>query len=457
MTDFLLIDFGTTSTKTARIDIKTGIFSNLLSYSALKNCAKNPGHHEFDMYEVKRRFEEICHHNYSQSPFSGIMICSEMHGFAVLDSNDNPITNYISWKDERALEKDGEIESAFTDVCGFWKNDFKKITGMTPRPGFMPMSLLNISRTNILPSDIRVVDLPGWLSRSTGCPTGHIHRTMLAGLGVYDIRNNIIAKNLVLWLSEKIGSNIYLDTPAEITTVSGYWNEVPIYVGLGDHQCSLLGAGLIDDQALSINIGTGAQISTLHPTLYPEEAELRPFLFDLCLKTITHIPGGRALATYVNFIQKLVGPNFDIWEDLSNVSTDAISDGSLLFQLGIFPGARGYENGGAIRYINEGTFDKENYLHSLLRSFAEQYIDITKLFDPEKSYSRLIVSGGIARRLPSFVEFMQKRTKYHIGGATNLDESLIGLRAATLLATGQTKDIKSAQQYFGRKIIFTQD
>ena len=52
---------------------------------------------------------------------------------------------------------------------------------------------------------------------------------------------------------------------------------------------------------------------------------------------------------------------------------------------------------------------------------------------------------------------MQKRTKYHIGGATNLDESLIGLRAATLLATGQTKDIKSAQQYFGRKIIFTQD
>ncbi|MEE3233496.1 MAG: FGGY family carbohydrate kinase [Candidatus Latescibacterota bacterium] len=457
MTSFLLIDFGTTSTKSIILNINTGNFSNPLSHTALKNCAKKPGHHEFDMHEVKKRFEDICHHNYAKSPFSGIIICSEMHGFAVLDSNDNPITNYISWKDERALEKDDEINSAFTDVCNFWKDDFKTITGMKPRPGFMPMSLLHMARTKKFPNNIRIVDLPGWLSRSTGFATGHTHRSMLAGLGVYDVKNDKIAEDLVSWLAENIRTDINLDIPAEVTTVSGYWNKVPIYVGLGDHQCSLLGAGLVDSQTLSINIGTGAQISALDPVVFPEEAELRPFLSDLHLRTITHIPGGRALSTYVNFIQQLVGTNLDIWEDLSCLNAEDISDGSLLFHLGIFPGARGYIDGGSIRHINEETFDKENYLRSLLRSFAEQYIEITKLFDPETSYGRLIVSGGIARRLPSLLEFMQERTNYHIIGATDLDESLIGLRAVALLVTGQTNNIKSVQQNFGRTVTITEN
>ena len=82
--------------------------------------------------------------------------------------------------------------------------------------------------------------------------------------------------------------------------MAGYWahsaGRVPIYVGIGDHQCSLLGAGLVERHTLSINLGTGAQVSTLEDKWTPQEAETRPYFSGQMLNTITHIPGGRALA-----------------------------------------------------------------------------------------------------------------------------------------------------------------
>ena len=104
MTDFLLLDFGTTSTKSVRVDALTGILSKSETYSALANVTDRAGRSEFDVGHVHERFDQICAHYYAQQPFEGIILCSEMHGFTVLDEDDSPLTPYISWKDERSLE-----------------------------------------------------------------------------------------------------------------------------------------------------------------------------------------------------------------------------------------------------------------------------------------------------------------------------------------------------------------
>ena len=103
MTDFLLLDFGTTSTKSVRVDALTGILSKSETYSALANVTDRAGRSEFDVGHVHERFDQICAHYYAQQPFEGIILCSEMHGFTVLDEDDSPLTPYISWKDERSL------------------------------------------------------------------------------------------------------------------------------------------------------------------------------------------------------------------------------------------------------------------------------------------------------------------------------------------------------------------
>ena len=71
-----------------------------------------------------------------------------------------------------------------------------------------------------------------------------IYPTMLAGLGFYDARERQAAHALIECIEHLSNVQIHLDTPTDSIEVAGYWahgaERVPIYVGIGDHQCSLL-------------------------------------------------------------------------------------------------------------------------------------------------------------------------------------------------------------------------
>ncbi len=454
MTDFLLLDFGTTSTKSVRVDAQTGTLSQPEAYSALANATGRAGRSEFDLQQVHERFEQICAYHYAQHPFEGIILCSEMHGFAILDEHDHPLTPYVSWKDERSLETI-RGQCAFDDVLDASGDAFKELTGMKPRPGFAPMNFLHIAREVSLPDAVRIVDLPGWLCRSSGHATGYAHPTMLAGLAFYDVHHRRLAHPLVEDLQRLSGVQIHLDKPADALEVAGYWahsaGRVPIYVGIGDHQCSLLGAGLVERHTLSINLGTGAQVSTLEDKWTPQEAEMRPYFSGQMLNTITHIPGGRALAEHVGFLSELSGDTDAIWQQLAARTIDEIQTSSLQFNLSLFPGARGYANGGSIQNITEGKWTLNNYLCSLLRAFAGQYIDILQLFDPAQKMREVILSGGIARRLPIVRQLIEVETPYAALGATQIDESLLGLRTVAK-AVHEEIELFQAQAELGRDI-----
>ena len=454
MTDFLLLDFGTTSTKSVRVDTNTGTLSQPEAYSALANATDRAGRSEFDLQQVHERFEQICAYHYAQHPFEGIVLCSEMHGFAVLNEYDHPLTTYVSWKDERSLET-LRGQCAFDDVLDASGDAFKDLTGMKPRPGFAPMNFLHIARECSLPDAVRLVDLPGWLCRASGHATGYAHPTMLAGLALYDVHHRRLAHQLVEDLQQLSGVKIHLDKPTDALEVAGYWahsaGRVPIYVGIGDHQCSLLGAGLVERHTLSINLGTGAQVSTLEDKWTPQEAETRPYFSGQMLNTITHIPGGRALAEHVEFLGELSGDTDAIWQLLAAHRIDEIQTSSLQFNLSLFSGARGYTDGGSIRNITEGKWTLNNYLCSLLRAFSEQYIDILQLFDPTQQMREVLLSGGIARRLPIVRQLIEAETPYAALGATQVDESLLGLRAIAK-AAHEKIDLFQAQSALGRDI-----
>lgn len=453
MKRFLLVDFGTTSTKSAIVDLDDGSFTVPESHPALKNLATRAGRCEFALDQVAKRFGEICSRYYQHQSFDGIVLCSEMHGFAVLDLDDKPLSNYISWKDERSLEQDAG-QSAFEQITGLLGARFKSITGMKPRPGFAPMNFVQLARDIDLPPAVRIVDLPAWLCRANGAATGLAHPTMLAGLALYDVENRDTAREIVDAVYQLSGTRVQIDRAAAAGQIAGYWcgdrAQIPIYVGIGDHQCSLLGAGIVSENSLSINLGTGAQVSLLSKLEAPAEAETRPYFSDSQLKTITHIPGGRALAEYIGFLQEVGGDERDFWAHLASIELAAIQRSHLKFGLSLFPSARGYDGGGHIAHIGEGDLTLDHYLASLLRAFAEQYIDIARLLDPKEQLQRVFLSGGIARRLPVIQEFVAASTPYRVSGATALDESLLGLRTVALMAAGRAADVFAAQAIFDR-------
>lgn len=458
MKSYLLVDFGTTSTKTALVDLDSGLFSHVQSHSSVPGT-QAPGRYEIEPFALGRRFQKICELYSEQlaTPFDGIVLCSEQNGFLVLDDQNRPISNYVSWKDERSLESVDGVDT-FSLVMKHLGGAFKRISGCHPGPGLPIMNATHMARLTFLPSRCKIVSLPEWLVLCSDDSTDIVHDTMLQGLAFYDVHAGNVSRDLVVEVEDLCGVKFTFNEVAPASAVAGYWKgtmgRVPIYVGVGDHQCSILGACNQPGETISVNIGTGAQVGIVDPPVAPEQSETRPYFDNRLLSTCTRIPGGRALSEYVGFLEDVcqgtTGQPPDFWGLLEAVDERDVISATLGFDLAIFGSALGYRSGGKIDCILEGSLTLQNFLASLLRAFVEQYIDVIGWFDPTHMLSSCILSGGVARKLPVLDRLIASLSGYQTLPATELDESMLGLRTLALVAAGRADNYLEAQETFGR-------
>ena len=456
---YLGIDFGTTSTKSARIDVETGALTDVRHHPAIPPTPGPPGRFEVPLEAIRDRFLGLCA-SYARdlgAPPAGIVICSEMHGFALVDDAGRPQSPYISWKDERSREPLAGIDSV-TLVTRALGARFRAITGMRPRPGFPLMNLVHVLRETSLPDGLDVVSLPDWLARACGEATGLGHPTMLAGTALYDLDAARASGELLALVRDLTGRTVRLGAPAEAGAVAGAWRHggrrIPLHVGAGDHQTTLLGAGVTAGDCVSLNLGTGSQLAVLDRALDDDAVERRPYFDGGMLHAITHIPAGRALAELVGFLDDAAraagAPAPDFWPRLAALDAADLAGATLDVDLAVFSGAWGYRDGGRVARIEEGALTVRNYLASVLRAFVEQYGRLLPRLDPDRRLGRLVLSGGLARRLPGLPRLLAAATGYAVTPPTSVDESLLGLRALALVAAGRAPTARAAQAVFGR-------
>ena len=463
MDRFLLVDFGTTSTKSALLQLESGRFEHLRRHPALPALPGPAGHHEVPLAAIRERFDDLCAEAWAVSGgFLGIVLCSEMHGFALLHPRTrDPLTPYISWLDGRSLERvDGG--SCFDRVAAHLGDGFRRLTGMRPRPGFPLINLVHCGRTIDLPPEVEIVSLPGWLCRAEDGGPPPEHPTILAGMALYDVSRKEIAPELLETARELGGVSPIPGEPCSEETVAGAWSgprgPVPIYAGVGDHQCSVLGAGVVEGSTASINLGTGSQVAV--PVAPRDQAfEHRPFFDGLDLTAVTHIPAGRALAEFIGFLQQVSerapagaggtrGP--DWWAELAALGPVEADAATLEVDLAVFEGARGFRSGGGIGGLLEGGLTPENYLASVLRAFVTQYAEVLDELDPRRRLDEVALGGGIARNLPHLAELLSRASGRAVRGACALDESLLGLRALALRCAGRAPTAAEAWRLHGR-------
>lgn len=496
MTPYLLVDFGTSSTKSTVVDLDTGALARPLQHDTVRANAPASGRSEVPLDSVRTRFLDVCRRacDTLPVPLAGVQTCSEMHGFAVLDSTGAPLTPYIGWGDARCTEPIAG-ETTLDLVSRVLEPDFEGITGMRPRAGLALLNLIHLGRQGLLPREGHVVSLPGWLSRCTGGAVGIDHPSLLASMAAFDVNRKVIAERLVTLVRDLGRFEAHFDAPARAGERAGRLQigraRVPLHVGVGDHQCSVLGAGLVRPDALSLNLGTGSQVSVLaesqrrngscapcvpsgpassqversgaevresSPACGPADSQLhierRPYFGDRILKTVTHVPAGRALSVFIRLLQEAAGDRVDLWEKLTQLDARQVQAGDLTFDLRIFAGAGGSETG-SIGGIREDNLHAANYLASLLRCFCDQYPAVCRRLDPEMKLHRLLLGGGLARRLPAVKQLMQQRMGYQVRGAADLDESLLGLRALALVDAGRVSDPLAAWLAYGSECRFS--
>lgn len=430
---FLCIDFGASRVKWVLYSsndnslITSGSFSNPYIKSNLKV--------EISIKKIVKQTKNIIVELLASWNIEKILVSTQMHGFALMDANDYYLTDFISWFDQRSLFFEKKYFDAFK-IKHF--EIFHEQTGMNVKSG-LPFfnSIPTLKSINV--QKVKIVSLPEIILNGLGVKNPIVHTSVLAGSGFYNIHLNGLSKDLIkihkkctnkdLFFNEY--TNDFISHEAIISK-----KRLKISIGYGDHQCAVLGANNTFSTT-SINMGTGSQVSKIVSTLNydrsnGQEIQYRPYFNSLYLKCITHIPSGRVLSNFINFLDPI--NSVSIWNKINKIKVQDLDNATLKFDLAIFSDAYGKNNeDGIISGINEINFTHSNYLASLIKAYLNQYLDIINLVEENSNIEskKIILSGGVAKQIKCSKKFFEINLTHNVVKSNSNyieDEAILGLK-----------------------------
>lgn len=369
-----------------------------------------------------------------------LCISNEMHGFMLAYDDGTPFTDYISWQKEYgSISVDGACAMEVLSEDRY-QEDIRR-SGMPLRSGLPNCNLLYLKLAGILGKaekklyfytlgDYMVRMLAGTLSISC-------HPTNAAATGLYDLGSGTWNDKLIIASG---GEDIIFPKVGE-TTVDFSLNGIRVMAlpAIGDQQAALLGAGLERDGDLSFNLGTGAQVSKLVPDYKDSSAghmghcQIRPFFDGKYIKTIPHLPSGRALNVYFRFIKDILGKFSDDYEDHEIWSAviraeQECAHTDIKCQMTFFENPITKETTGKIENISEYSLTAGSLFHAIFESLADNFIWAAKEIEPDISkVERIIFSGGIAARFASVRDHIIRSYDRNIKVMIAENETLTGL------------------------------
>lgn len=215
--------------------------------------------------------------NYDAIGFSG-----QMHGILYLDKNGTAVSPLYIWQDARG----GEISSngqTYAERLGCFA-------------GYGLATDLYNEEHGLIPKEAETLCTIGDYAAMTLCKKRRplVHITNAASLGAFDIEDNCFT----------VDNPRLPDVTADFTLVGETEKGIPVAVCIGDNQAGFIGS-VPDENAVLLNIGTGAQISYLTDIPKAHQAEIRPFDGKRYLAAGCSLCGGRAFAMFEKFCREI--------------------------------------------------------------------------------------------------------------------------------------------------------
>ena len=390
--DWLALDLGSSYTKCGRIDVEKKI-QEYCSIPAPKPLKTLYGRYEVDAEAYFAQVYELITKMLSDET-AGILISTQMHGWILTSSNFQPVTPYISWQDQSALEKD-KMGISYLEVLRekIHPQNMLKSGVMLNQKQAMCTLYARLQRGLELQHGWRFCSLGGYIiGKLTGEHVCHI--TNAAPTGLMDVE-------AAAWSAERIeavgcrklvfpkiltGFN-----PAGVMTIGS--RKIVVYPDIGDHQVCMLGVNPLRSTTLNVNIGTAGLIGALTDRFEDGAYENRPWIEPgIYLRSISGLPGGRHLSVLYGFYESVLrkflpemSESQQIWDMMTNVDTV----GNLEICTDFF------SNKGVISKIGE-KFDVDGLNASFYSAIANQYAKAAdKLALP---LQEIRFSGGCAQK-----------------------------------------------------------
>lgn len=381
------VDVGTSFIKAALLDPETREVRHVQRTRTPGFVSGLPStHREVDPDSVVDAVAQLLTNLRRVSPrCDGLVVCGQMQGFVLVNTRGERLSNYISWLDQRVTP--GEFDEMSRHIT----EEERLETGNDLRPGIALPLLWWLKRRGALPAvEATPVSLADFVAGRLCDTLPRMEPTQAAAFGALSLP-------ALRWHQEVIGK-LGLESlrwPAVGPTGSrvGTWSGVPCFVTVGDQQCALAGA-LLGERELSVNIGTGSQVSVITDSPRPTGQQVRPYFDGLFLRTTTHIPGGRALSPLIGLLTELGGSSEeDAWRYIASAAA-SVSSTDVRASVAFFPGPCGY--GGFLENLHDGNLSIGHVFRAVFESMARNYESCARRLGAPAPQS-VVFSGGVAR------------------------------------------------------------
>jgi len=434
MADFIVVDVGTSFIKAAVADVDSlalrltvrAPFPEFLSGLPPLYCEADPG-------AVMNTVEDLLAHLMPHASCEGILLCGQMHGFVLVGGAGEPVSNYISWLDQRVSR--AEFEEMAAQVTEKERNEL----GNEFRASIALALLHWMRRHGTLPAgEVTPVSIADFVAARLCGTRPVMEPTQAAAFGALRLGD-------LGWHKEVIGK-LGLDSlrwpeVRQSGSVAGAWCGIPCYTALGDQQCALAGA-LLAEGELSVNVGTGSQVAIITGTVQPGGHQTRPYFDGRFLSTITHIPGGRALSALIGLLTELGGATEDeAWRKIE-AAVAAVPATDLRAGIAFYPGPCG--QAGFLENLHEGNLGIGHVFRAVFESMAVNYATCARRIDPGRNAAKVVFSGGVARRLPVLRQLTAAALNLPHRLSPHPEDTLFGLMVLARAFSGRNSSVRSA-------------
>lgn len=361
-----------------------------------------------------------------------LCLSNEMHGFILANQEGSPYTDYISWQKEFGNEViDGKSSVDILKQEDFVEDILK--SGMPLRGGLPSSNMLYLKRSGALSDKpLFFYTLGDYIVRQLSGKEPLCHPTNAAATGLYDLLKGQWNSHLIETVSV---INVHFP-PIGITPINFIFegHQVVCLPALGDQQAALFGAGFENEDDLSFNLGTGAQVSRLIKSIeLSNNYQTRPFFNGYYLKSIPHLPSGRALNVFIRFFKDVLQVfgaaknDADIWNCLLNEERKC-SHSDLKVDLSFFQTPLTDHGVGSIDNIGENELTVGKLMKAVISQMVFNFIEIAERIEPDNAkIKRLVFSGGVARRIGSLRDGIISHYDKSIPVVVSEYETLVGL------------------------------
>ena len=242
--------------------------------------------------EINPGHEENC-----RPQVGGIGISSQMHGILYVDREGKAVSPFYTWKNEWGNESYREGKS--------YAEYLSKQTGMSLYSGYGSVTHFYLQRKGMIPEEAAAfVNIGDYFAmKLTGTKILPTDVTIAASFGGLDLAR----RQFALSVMEAAGVDISYYPEVVEEKVTGNYQGVPVVCAVGDNQTSFLGAVGDKVRSVSVNVGTGSQVSVFSDKLYETgKGEVRPFLGGGWLYVGASVNGGKAYERLAVLIEEIL-------------------------------------------------------------------------------------------------------------------------------------------------------